>query len=41
MNVTTGAVDPNVNFSITEPHTSDSIPWVYSMDVSPGRLQSS
>ena len=35
VNVTTGAVDPNVNFTITEPHTSDSTPWVYSMDVSP------
>ena len=35
VNVTTGAVDANVNFTITEPHTSDSTPWVYSMDVSP------
>ena len=35
VNTTTGAVDPNVSFSITEPHTSDSVPWVYSMDVSP------
>ena len=35
VDVTTGAVDPNVNFTITEPHTSDSTPWVYSMDVSP------
>ncbi len=34
LNVTTGAVDPNVSFSITDPHTSDSVPWVYSMDVS-------
>ena len=24
-----------MSFSITEPHTSDSVPWVYSMDVSP------
>ena len=35
VNATTGAVDANVNFTITEPHTSDSTPWVYSMDVSP------
>jgi hypothetical protein len=35
VNVTTGAVDPDVSFSITDPHTSDSTPWVYSMDVSP------
>ncbi len=34
VDTTTGAVDPNVSFSITDPHTSDSIPWVYSMDVS-------
>ena len=35
LNTTTGAVDANVSFSITDPHTSDSTPWVYSLDVSP------
>ena len=35
LNTTTGAVDANVSFSITDPHTSDSVPWVYSLDVSP------
>ena len=24
-----------MSFSITDPHTSDSVPWVYSLDVSP------
>ena len=33
LNTTTGAVDPNVNFTVTVPHTSDSIPWVYKLDV--------
>ncbi len=35
LDTTTGAVDPNLNFTITDPHTSDSVPWVYAMDVSP------
>ena len=35
LNTTTGAVDPNVSFTITDPHTSTSVPWVYSFDVSP------
>ena len=32
---TSGNVSNNVSFSITDPHTSDSTPWVYSLDVSP------
>ena len=35
LNTTTGAVDTNVSFSITVPHTSDSVPWIYKLDVSP------
>ena len=35
VDTTTGAVDPNVSFTITDPHTSRLVPWVYSMDVSP------
>ena len=35
LNATTGVVDLNVNLPITEPHTSDSVPWVYALDVSP------
>ena len=35
LNTTTGAVDANVSFAITDPHTSTSVPWVYSLDVSP------
>ena len=36
---TTGNVSANVSFSITDPHTSDSTPWIYSMDREPGRLE--
>jgi hypothetical protein len=35
VDVTTGAVSSSVSFSITDPHTSDSVPWVYSLDVTP------
>ena len=35
VDTTSGAVDPNVSFTITDSRSTTVIPWVYSMDVSP------